>query len=176
VQPDINAVYGKYRREYAHRVAYSRAKGPIPAGFHIDHLCRNRLCVNPDHLEAVDPKTNILRGVGAPAQNALKTHCVRGHEFTPGNTHLSPAGWRICRICQRLSSARRREAASGRPGRWLAQLRFQEIAISRARRELDSLVDRYGAQIPPEVRVEIERGQRALGALLARSRLSESAA
>ena len=87
---------------YAHRFSYQHFKGPIPKGREIDHLCRNRLCVNPDHLEAVTKKENILRGIGLSAKNAIKTHCKRGHEFTPENTYINQKlGTRCCRHCQR---------------------------------------------------------------------------
>lgn len=88
----------KARSHPAHRIAYENAKGPIPEGLQIDHLCRNRACVNPDHLEAVTGRVNVLRGMNPPAQNARKTHCVRGHEFTPENTRMD-RGYRFCLKC-----------------------------------------------------------------------------
>ena len=89
----------------AHRAYYEAHKGPIPASLVIDHLCRNRLCVNPDHLEAVENIVNVLRG--SPMHN---THCKNGHEFTPDNTHINRRNgrWRKCRACHRLHEAKRR--------------------------------------------------------------------
>lgn len=88
------------RSRAAHRYAYENAVAPIPAELVTDHLCRNRCCVNPQHLEPVTVRENNLRGVGAPAINSQKTHCKRGHEFTPENT--KPQGhWRMCRTCVR---------------------------------------------------------------------------
>lgn len=92
------------RRIRAHRVAYTLMVGLIPDGLVIDHLCRNRRCVNPAHMEVVTPSVNTLRGVGSPALNALKTHCKHGHEFTPNNTDKATGGGRSCREC----AARRR--------------------------------------------------------------------
>ena len=83
----------------AHRVVYEHYNGEIPNGLHIDHLCRVRLCTNPDHMEAVTNVTNILRGEAPSAQNARKTHCSEGHEFTDSNTHYRSNGWRICKQC-----------------------------------------------------------------------------
>ncbi len=70
----------------AHRWAYEYLIGPIPAGLTIDHLCRTRHCVNLRHLEAVTNRVNILRGMGATACHARKTHCIHGHEYTRENT------------------------------------------------------------------------------------------
>jgi hypothetical protein len=90
------------RSWYAHRVAYEMAHGEIPAGMTIDHLCRNLRCVNPDHLEVVTRKENVLRGVGLSARNARKTECKRGHPFTPENTYVQPSNSsRRCRTCLR---------------------------------------------------------------------------
>lgn len=86
---------------YAHRVAYEALVGPIPQGLMIDHLCRNRSCVNVEHMEPVTNRVNILRGDTVTAANAAKTHCPQGHEYTPENTHLhGPNGTgRRCRTC-----------------------------------------------------------------------------
>lgn len=84
----------------AHRVAYKKHYGSIPKELVIDHKCRVGLCVNPLHLEAVENVENIMRGNGAPARNARKTHCKRGHEFTRDNTHISPQNRRICITCR----------------------------------------------------------------------------
>lgn len=83
----------------AHRDAYEKVYGKITTGLVIDHLCRNGLCINPDHLEAVSNVENIMRGQGAPALNAKKTHCKRGHPLTPENCYNRTNGKRDCRIC-----------------------------------------------------------------------------
>lgn len=95
----------KNKGQLAHRASFEHFNGPIPEGFHIDHLCRNKLCVNPKHLEAVTPKENILRGIGMAAQNKRKTHCVRGHEFNEQNSYKNKNDGRICRVCKRIASA-----------------------------------------------------------------------
>jgi hypothetical protein len=96
-------VDGTKRQGGAHRAAYEMFVGPIPEGLELDHLCRVRACVNPDHLEPVTHLENMRR---APASQ--KTHCLRGHEYTPENTRLH-RGKRACRTCI-VESEKRRQA------------------------------------------------------------------
>ena len=100
---------------YAHRLMYEWFVGPIPSGTQIDHLCRNRLCAAPAHLEAVSRKTNILRGVGPSANQARMDHCQRGHEFDLLNTYWRSDrhGGRQCRACNRDSQRARRAGKKG---------------------------------------------------------------
>lgn len=97
--------YGNMRvgkkTQWAHRVVYENLVGPIEEGMSLDHLCRNPSCVNPEHLEPVTHKENVLRGVGPTAINAAKTHCKRGHEFTKTNTRITVANGRLCRACDK---------------------------------------------------------------------------
>jgi hypothetical protein len=84
----------------AHRWAYHHLVAPVSADLEIDHLCRNRGCVNPAHLEPVTSRENKLRGYGAAAKNARKTECKRGHPFTPENTGRTGGGGRYCKQCR----------------------------------------------------------------------------
>ena len=97
----------------AHRYVYERLVGPVPDGLVLDHLCRNRRCVNPEHLEPVTHRENILRGTGQSARNAAKTECVHGHPLSGANLYVMPStGHRYCRVCRnakkRAQRARRR--------------------------------------------------------------------
>lgn len=87
------------RRIQAHRIAYEIAKGPIPDGLQIDHLCSIRNCVNPAHLEAVTQRENLLRGDTLTRRNAMATHCKHGHLFDAKNTRKIRTGGRACRQC-----------------------------------------------------------------------------
>jgi len=82
----------------AHRFSYEFYRGKIPDGLVLDHLCRNTLCVNPDHLEIVTRKENTNRGV---IHERTKTHCPQGHPYSGENLYVKPSGKRECRICRR---------------------------------------------------------------------------
>ena len=86
----------------AHRYSYIQIYGAIPLELQLDHLCRNRLCVNHKHLEVVSQTINILRGDCPSAINARKTHCSRGHSYDLLNTYFTRGGRRHCRECKRI--------------------------------------------------------------------------
>lgn len=125
--------YGQFRVSpgklmLAHRFAYELFIDLIPEGMQLDHLCRNRRCVNPSHLEVVDNKTNSLRGVGFAALNATKTHCPKGHPYEGDNLGIRKAkGWRNCRACNRervlAFKLRQRDAGADRGARAQPQRR-----------------------------------------------------
>lgn len=94
----------------AHRVAYFLVNGEIPEGLGLDHLCRNRPCVNPDHLEPTTWRENIHRGDGVAGRHARQTACKRGHAFNEANTYrFGPDNrHRACRCCRALNESRKR--------------------------------------------------------------------
>jgi hypothetical protein len=129
--------YGRFsldgRRYESHAASYLMFVGPIPDGYVIDHLCHDpgvcqlgpacphRCCVNPAHLEPVLPLVNLMRGGAIPAINIRKTHCKRGHEFTPENTYIPPLGasrpGRGCKICMHERSLARSPGTIGAANR-----------------------------------------------------------
>ena len=95
----------------AHRVSYEMLKGEIPDGLQLDHLCRNRCCINPDHLDPVTVKENYERGIAPVEINRKKreqTECKRGHPLHGDNIRIGNGGRRICRACNKLYMRERR--------------------------------------------------------------------
>lgn len=101
----------RYGDVFAHRASYKLFRGEIPKGMHIDHLCRVKRCVNPDHLEVVTPAENNRRGLSRSALNIQKTSCIHGHPFDEANTRLyiGKDGRRV-RFC--IACTKRRNAVS----------------------------------------------------------------
>lgn len=91
---------GRGLEQRAHRFAYKHFVRPVPKGLVLDHLCSVKHCVNPEHLEAVTNRENILRGRRPLGE---RTHCKHGHEFTPENTYIPTNG--IGRVCRRRRQA-----------------------------------------------------------------------
>lgn len=122
VEPDANGCliwtgprstsgYGRFaprrtRPVQAHRFAYEEQVGSIAPGLTIDHLCRIRLCVNPEHMEPIANRDNLLRGIGVSAVNARKVRCPSGHPYSATNTIHRRDGGRTCRTCNRARNRR----------------------------------------------------------------------
>lgn len=97
---------GTLQHVLAHRFAYELFRGPIPAGLTLDHLCRVRACVNPEHLEPVTNRENLMRSALTIVQ--VKTHCLRGHPLEGENLGFRPKGARYCRECGRIAERKYR--------------------------------------------------------------------
>lgn len=121
-----NAAYGRFNWKHedanvpgAHRVVLHAIGQRVPRDMVVDHLCRVRHCINPDHLEVVAQRENVLRSPIAPgAINAAKTHCPQGHEYSPENTYVQlprkgrMTTGRLCKACVRARYLRSREQVS----------------------------------------------------------------
>ncbi len=93
---------GKHRGQRGHRLAYQAAKGIIPTDLTIDHLCRVKCCVNPDHMEVVTRQENSRRAL-------IKTHCYNGHEYTSESTYVYVRNGKTNRTCKPCAIARARK-------------------------------------------------------------------
>ncbi len=107
-----NQGYGEFnmdgKRWRIHQYTYQHFVGPIIGGMTLDHLCRVRCCCNPEHLQYVSNRENILRGVGAPAQHARKQYCLRGHSLSGENLRMERRGnKRVCLACRTIREAKR---------------------------------------------------------------------
>jgi hypothetical protein len=125
-----------------HRVVYLTQCGEIGYGLSLDHLCRTRACANPDHLEPVTHRTNVMRGTGLTAANSRRTHCPSGHPLSPGNLAADDArrGHRSCLTCERQQSAEQ-SAARSAAARHLGLARDAYVArYGHSRRVADAIL------------------------------------
>jgi len=120
----------------AHVFSYETFIGTVPKGLRLDHLCRNRACVNPLHVEPVTHIENVRRG-DAGKHTALKerakAHCPKGHPYSPENTYVTPKGWRKCRICRREQQRRSYQKPEVKAGYTRRQRKYRarkrEVAV-----------------------------------------------
>jgi hypothetical protein len=134
----------------AHRWSWERANGPVPDGLELDHLCRVRHCVNPEHLEPVTRAENHRRGLSdaaARARQQAKTHCPQGHPYSGDNLIKRPGDRRGCRTCQ-----------SGEGRRAIAAKRAAAEEAARRQAAIESAGEVYGAILAnPERREQIRQ-------------------
>jgi len=135
------SINGKVTR--AHRWAYEHWIGPIPKGLEVDHLCRNRACVKPEHLEPVTHRENMRRATRAAG---LDETCKRGHARTPENLRIDPNGRRRCVVCIRLlestDEGRARQAQRARERRAAEKARVDALIDRAVRDALTAAVER----------------------------------
>jgi len=128
---------GHSRHTPAHRAAWEKERGPLPRGVHLDHLCRNRGCINLAHLEPVTPRINILRGTAPAAINARKAKCMHGHALTGSNLLVDKDGHRKCATCQNAAAVRyRQKHANTLRARRADKYQTNKDAINQRQREL----------------------------------------
>ena len=123
-------INGKGVNYKAHRYAYQNSVGPIPDGMCLDHICRNRRCVNPAHLRVVTRRENAIQNsLGRTAVNAKKTHCPKGHPYDGVYTWPSKKGNRYCLLCRRANNRKwdTKERARERMRRWRARQHQETI-------------------------------------------------
>lgn len=119
----------------AHRVAWILTHGPVPDGLELDHLCRNRGCVNPSHLEPVTHRENEFRGMTIIRENMLKTHCKRGHPLSGDNLFIRRVGARHYYACHKMHGAKSRE----RPGYKEKHAAYERARRSRIKQETSNV-------------------------------------
>lgn len=97
--------YGQFwfdgRLRPAHRWSYERFVGPVPENLTVHHTCEVKACVNPEHLQPLTQRDNVMASDGPARRNSLKTHCSAGHLLVPPNMYKNKYGWRVCRACHR---------------------------------------------------------------------------
>lgn len=92
-----------------HRLFFEIFRGKVPDGLDLDHLCRNRNCINPSHLEPVSRRENVMRGRSPFILAHHSGSCVRGHQMTPDNTYISPKGQKHCKACRQMREKKRQD-------------------------------------------------------------------
>jgi hypothetical protein len=140
--------YGRHGAKHAHRLVYEAARGPIPVGLVCDHLCRNRGCVNPEHIEPVTSGENVRRGISgqlARERQRAKTHCPRGHAYEGANLRVY-GGRRHCRACQQQLGPGHEQARKQRTKRLPTRLTRTEFAA------LEAMAARLGITVTAAVR------------------------
>ncbi len=114
----------------AHRLSYELLVKPIPEGLTIDHLCRNKSCVNPAHLEPVTIQENIRRSNNVTAMNSRRTECINGHPFSQENTYITSDGKRMCSTCNHARTKSYRQNI---------EYRNRQNALKRERRKINKI-------------------------------------